>query len=246
MKLIPAIDIRAGKGVRLYKGDFSQETIYSDDPVELAARWQRDGASLLHIVDLDGARDGTSGNREIISTICRSLEIPVQVGGGLRSIADIEEAFGAGASRVVVGTMALEDPEMLEEALRRWGANVTVALDARNGVLTTRGWLGDSGQGVISTAEQMVSWGVKCLIYTDIARDGTLEGPNLEGIKTLQQALGSGVEVIASGGIANLDDLIRLRDAGVSGAIIGKALYTGSIELAEALRQVGEQSQRVG
>ncbi len=166
------------------------------------------------------------------------------MGGGLRSLPAIEGMLSVGACRVVLGTLAFGKPDLLQEAIERWGAAIAVALDARDGMLTTHGWLGNSGLDALTTAADLVSRGVRCLIYTDISRDGTLQGPDLEGLRALQSAAGSGIEVIASGGIGRLSDLLRLRNTGVWGAIIGKALYTGDIDLAAALKAVDLQEQR--
>lgn len=243
MIVIPAIDIRGGKCVRLLRGDFAQETVYSDDPVEAAIRWQYAGAPMLHVVDLDGAREGRPVNRDLVAAICRSVNIPVQVGGGMRSLDDIRSVLGAGASRVVLGTLALEDPELLARALGQWGPGIAVSLDARDGLLTTRGWLGSSDVQATSAAADLAGRGVKCLIYTDISTDGTLTGPNLAGVRSVLDAAGPGVEVIASGGVGSVDDLLRLREVGVAGAIVGKALYTGDVDLRAYLARAGQAAQ---
>jgi phosphoribosylformimino-5-aminoimidazole carboxamide ribotide isomerase len=235
MKLIPAIDIRGGRCVRLYKGDFSHETVYADDPVEVAAHWEQCGAPMLHIVDLDGARDGRRANAPIIEAICKAVSVPVQAGGGMRSLEDVRATLDGGASRVVLGTLALEQPDLLREALQRWGDRLAVSLDAQDGMLTTHGWLGSTTERATTAAARLAQEGVRCLIYTDISRDGTLSGPNYAGIQAVLRAAGPDVEVIASGGVGKLDDLLRLRETGVQGAIVGKALYTGDVDLQQAL-----------
>jgi phosphoribosylformimino-5-aminoimidazole carboxamide ribotide isomerase len=239
MKIIPAIDLMGGRCVRLHKGDFSRETVYSDDPVEVALHWQRVGAEWLHVVDLDGAKSGSPCHTELISHICRAVDIPVHVGGGLRSLASVQTTLEAGASRAVLGTAALEDAVLLEEALRRWGGSIAVALDAREGVLATRGWLDTARRLAVEAASEFAAMGVRCLIYTDVSRDGTLQGPDLQGLKAIKDAAGPGVQVIASGGVRGADDLLRLREYGAWGAIVGKALYDGLVDLPAFLDQHG-------
>jgi phosphoribosylformimino-5-aminoimidazole carboxamide ribotide isomerase len=239
MKIIPAIDLIGGRCVRLYKGDFSRETVYADDPVAVALHWQGAGAEWLHVVDLNGAKSGSPCHTELIDRICEAVDIPVQVGGGLRSLSSIETTFAAGASRAVLGTGALEDAGLLEEALRRWGRRIAVALDARDGTLATHGWLDTARRPVVEVASEFAAMGVHCLIYTDVLRDGTLQGPDLDGLIAIRDATGPGVEVIASGGVRSADDLLRLREYGVWGAIVGKALYDGLIDLRAFLDQYG-------
>jgi phosphoribosylformimino-5-aminoimidazole carboxamide ribotide isomerase len=230
MKVIPAIDLMGGRCVRLYMGDFSRETRYSDDPLEVALRWQEAGATMLHLVDLDGAKSGEPRHAGLVARICEALRVPVQVGGGMRSLAAIESTLAAGAYRVILGTAALEDPALLAEALRRWGTSIVVSLDARDGMLATRGWLDTGKRAAVDVASQLVKAGVSCLVYTDISRDGTLQGPDLGGIRAMRQAAGAGVELIASGGVGSEADLVRLRECGADGAIVGKALYDKTID----------------
>lgn len=235
MRIIPAIDLRGGRCVRLRQGNFGAETVYADDPVQVAGSWQTQGATLLHVVDLDGARRGVPAHTATIGDMCRAVTVPVQVGGGMRTLDAIESTLEAGAWRVVLGTAALEDSALLAESLRLWPNRVAVSLDARDGLLTTRGWLEATSDQATVVAAALVKASVRCIIYTDIARDGMLAGPNLAAIKAMQQVAGEGVEVIASGGVGSLDDIRRLSELGVSGVIIGKALYTGDVNLKEAL-----------
>ncbi len=243
MKIIPAIDIRGGKCVRLYQGDFSQETVFADDPEEVAVRWQEEGAEMLHVVDLDGAREGRPINTALVARICRAVGVPVQVGGGMRSLDAVAATLDAGASRVVLGTLALEVPDMLHEVVARWESRIAVSLDAREGLLTIHGWQDSSQMEATVAAATLVSQGISCLIYTDIARDGTLEGPNFAGICAIQQAAKQEAEIIASGGVGKLGDLLRLQASGVGGAIVGKALYTGNIELCAAIVALQDAKQ---
>jgi phosphoribosylformimino-5-aminoimidazole carboxamide ribotide isomerase len=242
MKIIPAIDLRDGRCVRLRQGDFGAETVYSDDPARVSESWQQQGATWLHVVDLDGARSGASVHTATIRDICRAATVPVQVGGGMRTLEAVESTLAAGARRVVLGTAALEDPAMLAQALRLWPDQIAVSLDARDGLLTTHGWLTETSRRATTVAEALASAGVRCIIYTDIARDGTLGGPNFAAIRAIQQVAGEDVEVLASGGVGSLADLLQLRELGVAGVIIGKALYTGDVSLAGALALVEEDA----
>lgn len=235
MRIIPAIDLRGGRCVRLRQGNFGAETVYADDPVQVAGSWQTQGATLLHVVDLDGARSGLPAHTETIRHICRTVAVPVQVGGGMRTLDAIESTLEAGAWRAVLGTAALENPALLAEVLRMWPDRIAVSLDARDGLLTTRGWLEATSEQTTVVAAALVKAGVRCIIYTDIARDGMLAGPNLAAIGAMQQVAREGVEVIASGGVGGLDDIRRLSELGVDGVIVGKALYTGDVNLREAL-----------
>jgi phosphoribosylformimino-5-aminoimidazole carboxamide ribotide isomerase len=242
MKIIPAIDLRGGHCVRLRQGDFGAETVYSDDPVKVSESWRQQGALWLHVVDLDGARSGAPVHTATIRDICRAATVPVQVGGGMRTLEAVESTLAAGARRVVLGTAALEDPAMLNEALRLWPDRIAESLDARDGLLTTHGWLTETSRQATTAADALASAGVRCIIYTDIARDGTLGGPNFAAIRAIQQVVGEDVEVLASGGVGSLADLLQLRELGVAGVIIGKALYTGGVSLAGALALVEEDA----
>lgn len=241
--LYPAIDIRGGKCVRLIQGDYNQETVYHENPLEAAAAWKAQGAEWIHLVDLDGAKAGQPVNHALIGKIARSVGIPVQTGGGLRSEKDVELLLSLGVSRVILGTAAIEDRPFVERVLKTYGKQVAIGIDARNGCVATRGWLETSEVKAEELAAQLAEAGAETFIFTDISRDGMMQGPNVEAIVRLAQV--SGRSVIASGGVSRYEDLERLAvhaGAGVSGAIIGKALYTGSIELPEAYRRLAAKS----
>jgi phosphoribosylformimino-5-aminoimidazole carboxamide ribotide isomerase len=241
MQVLPAIDIKDGAVVRLYKGDFAQITVFSHDPVETARGWETQGAALLHVVDLDGTESGSSRNLPVVAAVAEALTIPVQMGGGLRDLAAIEQADAAGVARIVLGTVALEQPELVAEACARYPGRVVVALDARNGKVMTHGWQQESGVDMFDLAHQMVASGVSRFLYTDVERDGTLSQPNFEATGALAQAVS--VPVIASGGVASLEHLARLATLGVEGAIVGSALYLGAFTLPEALETVRNTAQ---
>jgi len=237
--LYPAIDIRGGKAVRLIQGDYNQETVYNDNPIEAARTWQEQGAEWIHLVDLDGAKAGRPVNHELVGEIARQVAAPVQIGGGLRSVADVETLLELGVSRVIIGTAAIEDRPFVETVLKQYGEKVAIGIDARNGYVATRGWLETSEVKAEDLAVQLAELGARTFIFTDISRDGMMQGPNVEAIVNLARV--SGQSVIASGGVSRYEDLDRLAahsGEGVSGAIIGKALYTGSIELAEAHKRL--------
>ncbi|MFC1875057.1 1-(5-phosphoribosyl)-5-[(5-phosphoribosylamino)methylideneamino]imidazole-4-carboxamide isomerase [Chloroflexota bacterium] len=236
MEVIPAIDLRDGRCVRLYQGDYGMETVFSNDPVGTAMKWQSLGAMRLHIVDLDGAASGNLQNLSIITEIAEALLIPIQVGGGIRDIKSIEELFKAGVDRIILGTSAVEDPEMVKEACRRFNQSVLIGIDAREGRLAIRGWQQNTELGVVEFVHSMVKLGVKRFIYTDIDRDGTLTEPNFSAIFELIDS--TRFPVIASGGISSLIHLKVLKKLGATGAILGKALYTGDINLKQALDTV--------
>jgi phosphoribosylformimino-5-aminoimidazole carboxamide ribotide isomerase len=236
MEVIPAIDLRDGRCVRLYQGDYGMETVFSNDPVGTAMKWQSLGAMRLHIVDLDGAASGNLQNLSIITEIAEAVLIPIQVGGGIRDIKSIEELFKAGVDRVILGTSAVEDPEMVKEACRRFNQSVLIGIDAREGRLAIRGWQKDTELGVVEFAHSMVKLGAKRFIYTDIGRDGTLTEPNFSAIFELIDS--TKFPVIASGGISSLIHLKVLKKLGATGAILGKSLYTGDINLKQALDTV--------
>ncbi len=233
MILYPAIDIRGGRCVRLIEGDFNRETAYDSDPSAAARRWVEAGAEWLHIVDLDGAVEGRPINREAVAQIRASVDVSIQLGGGLRQLTDLEDAFATGVDRAILGTVALRDPELVISAVARWGDRVAVALDARDGRLATDGWLGQSDTRAVEVAQRLAQRRVRHFIYTDIRRDGTLSGPNLEGLSELVEKVEA--DVIASGGIASLDDIKAAANVGATGAIIGRALYDGRVDLADAL-----------
>ena len=232
-----AVDISEGRCVRLLQGRFGTETIYSDDPVEVALGFCSAGARWLHIVDLDGAKTGVPANRELVLEVVRRASCPVQAGGGMRTLDDVEEALAAGANRVVLGTAALEDPAALTLACERYGERIAVSLDATGGELATHGWTVGTGVPVLDAVRGFEEAGVCMFIYTDTGRDGTLAGPNLQGLTMLADA--TTLPVLASGGISSRDDLVsvaRLRPSGVAGAIVGRALYENKFGIAEANR----------
>jgi phosphoribosylformimino-5-aminoimidazole carboxamide ribotide isomerase len=237
MILYPAIDIRGGRCVRLIEGDFDRETTYDSDPSSAARRWVEAGAEWLHVVDLDGAVEGRPINGRAIAQIRAAVDVPIQLGGGLRLLTDVEDAFSAGVDRVILGTIALQDPELVISAVARWDDRIAVALDARDGRLATDGWLGQSDARAVDVAQRLARSQVRHFIYTDIRRDGTLTGPNVQGLNELIEQVDA--DVIASGGIASLDDIKAVATVGASGAIIGRALYDGRIDLAEAVALFG-------
>ncbi len=236
MEVIPAIDIRGGRCVRLYQGDFARETVFSDDPVAMAKHWAELGAPRLHVVDLDGAEQGEPSNLAIIEGIAAAITIPIQVGGGIRRLATAKRLLDAGAQRVILGTAAVEDPILVIEACRRYGDAIIVGVDARDGLVATHGWKESTTLTAYVLMEQMGAIGVRRFIYTDIARDGTLTEPNFSAISELIDAIR--VPVIASGGVASLNHLRVLKKLGAEGAIIGKALYTGDVNLKQALDDI--------
>jgi phosphoribosylformimino-5-aminoimidazole carboxamide ribotide isomerase len=233
MIIYPAIDLRDGKAVRLIEGDFSKETVFDANPVDAALRWQDAGAEWLHVVDLDGARTGTTSNASAVAAIRSAVRIPVELGGGIRSASAAERYFSMGIDRVILGTAAVEDAAMVLDLVAKWGGRVAVGLDARDGKLATAGWLSQSDQTALDVAASLRSAGVATFIVTDILKDGKLQGPNLAMLQQAQLALGSGV--IASGGISTIEDVQAVAVLGVDGAIIGRALYDGRIDLAAAI-----------
>jgi phosphoribosylformimino-5-aminoimidazole carboxamide ribotide isomerase len=233
MEIIPAIDIRGGRCVRLHQGDYSKETVFSEDPVAVALEWQRQGARWLHLVDLDGAAKGGPVNMPTIEAIVSKVNLFVQVGGGIRDETTVSRLLDLRVRRVILGTAAVESPEMVAELCRKFGEAVVVGIDARDGYVATRGWLQDTGITALELAKRMAGLGVKRLIYTDIKRDGTLTSPDFRAIERMVK--GVDLPIIAAGGISRLGHLVELKKLGVEGAIIGKALYTGDIDLKQAL-----------
>lgn len=233
MELIPAIDLKDGKCVRLYQGDFAQATIYAESPVTMARQWAAQGAPRLHVVDLDGARAGRPINTDAVLAIVQAVDVPVQLGGGLRNDDDIAAALALGVQRVILGTAAVRDLPLIERMIDRFGDRIIVGVDARNGQVATTGWTELAAVQATSLVEQMARVGIRRIIYTDIARDGTLTEPNYAATAALVRP--DGPAIIASGGIAHVDHLVRLVATGVEGAIVGRALYTGAIDLPHAL-----------
>lgn len=240
MILYPAIDLKDGCCVRLKKGDFDQKTVYGDDPVKMALLWQEKGGEFLHLVDLDGAKEGVSRNTEVIAEIVKALHIPVQLGGGIRSMEQLERHFSMGVARAVLGTAALKDPAFVRQAVQRYGERIAVGIDAKKGKVAVSGWLEVSQTDAVAFAKEMSQTGVKHIIYTDIDTDGMLCGPNLPGLTAMVQAVPE-VSVIASGGIAQLSDLEQIRTTGAQGAIIGKALYQKKIDLEQAVSMMKQE-----
>ena len=241
MQVIPAIDLLDGQCVRLHQGDYDQVTRFSDDPVAQALRWQQQGAQRLHLVDLDGARTGEPVNDAVIKAITTALDIPVQLGGGVRSAARAGELLACGLDRVILGTVALEQPELVQQLAGEHPGRIVVGIDAKNGKVATRGWITESTTEATELAERLSSTGIAAIISTDIATDGTLAGPNLEALRAMAEA--SQVPVIASGGIGNLEHLLSLlvlEPLGVNGVIVGRALYDGRVDLGEALAAIGD------
>ncbi len=232
MEVIPALDLRQGRCVRLYQGDYDKETVFSDDPVAIALKWREAGAKRLHIVDLDGASEGRLCNEDIIEEILRASALYLQVGGGIRNMETVEHLFKLGVERVILGTAAIENPTLVAQACQRF-EGVIVSIDAQDGYVKTHGWRKDTGFTAIELLDTMTSLGVSRFIYTDISRDGTLTEPNFAAIAELLAH--TKLPIIAAGGISSLGHLKRLAQIGVEGAIIGQALYTGDIDLREAI-----------
>jgi phosphoribosylformimino-5-aminoimidazole carboxamide ribotide isomerase len=234
MIIYPAIDLKNGVCVRLKMGDMDQATEYGE-PAEVALRWQQMGAEYLHVVDLDAAFAGEFSNYDTVAKILRTVSIPVQLGGGVRNMADIDLRLGElGIARVIIGTAAIENPELVEEAASKYPNRIVVGIDAKDGRVATRGWASDTGEDPVSLANQMKKRGIRTVIYTDIARDGMLTGPNVAAVKNMAEQ--TGMEIIASGGMSVPEDVKAVKEAGAQGVIIGKALYTGGISLDEAIK----------
>lgn len=234
--VIPAIDLRDGRCVRLYQGDYSRETRFSEDPLAVALKWRSLGARRLHMVDLDGAAAGEPQNLEVVRQIAGAALIPTQMGGGIRTLDTIKGVLTAGVERAILSTAAVEDPEMLRRACQLYGEFIIVSIDARDGVVATHGWQRETGVPATDLGRSVVDLGVKRLIYTDIVRDGTLTEPNFAAIAGLMKA--TGLPTIAAGGISSVLHLTMLKQLGVEGAVIGRALYTGDIDLKEAIEAV--------
>ena len=229
MLIYPAIDIKNGKAVMLTQGKFDKETIYYEKPQEVAKMWEEKGAQILHIVDLDGAMEGESRNLPVIEAIVKAVNIPIQLGGGIRSLEAIDKLLAIGVDRVILGTKAIEDRDLLKQALADYGDKIVVAIDGKDGYVAVRGWTETSKTAVLDFAKRVEALGVKTMVYTDIGHDGMLKGPNFEGIKKMKDNLS--MNIIASGGVSSREDVEKLIEIGVEGAIIGKALYEGKIDL---------------
>jgi len=236
MIIYPAIDIKQGKCVRLFQGEMENVTIFSDDPVETAKRWEAAGAQFIHLVDLDGAVSGQPKHLKIVEKIIHSIDIPIQFGGGIRNLVILKEILELGVERAVLGTSAIKSPEFVTEACREYGSRIVVGIDSREGKLAIRGWKETTQEEAVEVAKRMEELGVPRLVCTDIERDGMLAGPNIEAIRAMVEAVN--IPVIASGGISSLEDiknLKKLEPLGLEGVIIGRALYTGAFTLEEAI-----------
>ena len=236
MIIFPAIDIRGGKCVRLLKGDFAKETVFSDKPEEMAKKWQAQGAEFLHLVDLDGALAGSPQNLATVEKILAAVDIPVELGGGIRTLESIDEVLALGVRRVILGSVAVRDPELVKTACAKYGDRIVVGIDAKDGIVAVDGWGVSGDVEATALAKEMKKAGVKTIIYTDISRDGTLSGVNVEA--TAKLARESGVAVVASGGVKSIADIEALKPYekdGIEGVIVGKSIYMGTLDLAEAI-----------
>ena len=234
MRIYPAIDIKDGQCVRLYKGRFDDMTVYGSDPAEMAKKWEAQGGEYIHVVDLDGALKGHGVNADVIKKICESVNVPVQTGGGIRTMADIEAKLACGIDRVIIGTKAVSDADFVKRAVDKYAERIVIGIDAKDGMVAVEGWEKTSDFGAVEFAKKMESIGVRTIVYTDIATDGTLAGPNLLAMREMAENVG--IDVIASGGVGNIEHIKALVPCGVEGVITGKALYTGSIDLKEAIK----------
>lgn len=235
MIIFPAIDIRDGQCVRLIQGRVDQQTVYYRDPIEVARMWKEQGAQYLHVIDLNGAFGQIGLNRTVISDIIQSVNIPIQVGGGVRSHQDAKALFDCGVDRVILGTAAIKNPSLLEELLALYKEKIVVSLDCLDGYVQVEGWVDGSTTNAFEFAQTLKLMGVKTIVYTDISKDGMLQGPNFEQLSKIQK---SGLDVIASGGVSSIDDVLKIREMGIYGVIVGKALYEKKIDLKELLEVV--------
>ena len=236
MLILPAIDLRGGNCVRLVKGDFKQETIYSEHPEEIALRWEGEGAEFLHVVDLDGALAGEPQNMDAIKQILQAVTIPVEVGGGIRSMESIDRLLSIGVSRVILGSVAVHKEELVREACSAYGNRIVVGIDAKKGIVATDGWEKSASISAVELAKKLGAFGLETIIYTDISRDGTLSGVNVT--ETARLARASGIKVIASGGVKSISDIEELKKRecdGIIGVIVGKSIYEGTLTLTEAI-----------
>lgn len=241
MQILPAIDLRGGKCVNLVQGIAEEETVFSDSPVEVAIQWQTEGAEYLHLVDLDGAFQRESVNLDIVRDIVAELSIPVQLGGGIRSLDQIENILALGVDRTILGTAALKQPSLVKEACEKYGKRIAVGIDAKDGMVATHGWLEVSEKKATEFAVEIAE--VRTIIYTDIKSDGMLKGPNVEATAEIVSTVYS--DVIASGGVSSLSDVEALKSIGASGAIIGRALYTGDLALCDAISVAREKLEYI-
>ena len=233
MKIFPAIDLYGGKAVRLFKGDYSKMTVYSENPLEVARDFEQKGAEFIHLVDLEGAKDGTTPNFETIKSIAENTRLFTEIGGGIRSIETVEKYLGAGVDRVILGTAAVENQDFLKAAVNKYGEKIAVGVDIKDGFVAVKGWTEASSYSCFDFCEKMRETGVKTLICTDISKDGAMQGTNRELYRELAEKFD--IDIVASGGVSTLDDIKALKKLGLYGAIIGKAYYIGAIDLKEAL-----------
>ncbi len=237
MEVIPAIDLKGGKCVRLYQGKADRETVYYENPLEVALMWERKGARRLHMVDLDGAFQGSPQNKAVIKEISSALEIPIQLGGGIRNEETVSELLSLGISRVIIGTAAVDNPGLIKRLVKTYGDSIMVGVDAQDGLVAVKGWVESSTLRALDLVREMEQVGVKEVVYTDISRDGTLQGPNFDSTREIAE--NTGLNIIASGGVSSLEDIKKARELegiGISGIIVGQALYTGKFTLEEALK----------
>lgn len=234
MIIFPAVDILQGKCVRLIQGDYNQEKVYSDSPVAMAQTWAAKGAEFIHIVDLDGAKSGESINKQIIINIAQNVDVPIQVGGGIRSLTTIDSYISNGVNRVIIGTAAIQDQAFLEEAVKQYGEKIVVSIDAKNDFVATDGWTDTSDVRALDLVKKLEAIGVQTIVYTDIAKDGMLQGPNFAEQKAINEA--TTMNVIASGGVTTQEDIVKLKTLNLYGVIIGKALYDGKLSLEDIIK----------
>ena len=239
LTIYPAIDMRGGKCVRLLQGDYDQETIYGDSPFDMAKSFAADGAEWIHMVDLDGAKDGKRVNDRFVIEAAKKLQVNIQIGGGIRSEADILHYLENGVNRVIIGSIAISNPEFAIDMIKKYGGKIAVGIDAKNGYVATHGWLDTSKVKAIELGKSFAEAGAETFIFTDIATDGTLAGPNIAAVCELAEVTGK--NVIASGGVSSLADLTAIASQGIQGAIVGKALYENRFTLKEALKEVGSR-----
>ncbi len=236
MRIYPAIDIKDGKCVRLFKGQFSDVTVYGDSPAEIARKWESLGGEFIHVVDLDGALKGHGVNAAQIKEICESVKVPVQTGGGIRTMEDIEEKLACGINRVIIGTKAVSDSDFVKQAVKKYGSKIVIGIDAKDGMVAIEGWEKTSNFTAVEFAKKMAAIGAQTIVYTDIATDGTLAGPNIQAMTEMTKSVDA--DIIASGGVGSIDHIKALAGTGVEGVIVGKALYTGNVNLTEAIKAV--------
>ncbi|CAM3143396.1 1-(5-phosphoribosyl)-5-[(5-phosphoribosylamino)methylideneamino]imidazole-4-carboxamide isomerase [Filibacter tadaridae] len=236
MILFPAIDIRGGKCVRLIQGDYGREIIYNDSPATMALEWEKQGATYIHIVDLDAAKTGKSLNQEAIAEIIRAVSVPVQVGGGIRTMDHVDIHIENGVNRVIIGTAAIQDQQFLTKSVEKYGGKIAVSIDARNGYVATDGWTKTSKVKAIDLLRELEEIGVQTVIYTDIMKDGMLQGPNFAELKMMNEA--SSIAIVASGGVSTEEDIEGLKEFDLYGAIIGKALYEGNLSLGKVMEEM--------